>query len=898
VPINHYSFSLSIANRTYLPLFLAIVMVWELFAPKAGRAQIVPDNTLAPNQTIVTTPNSAKDFQVTGGDRIGQNLFHSFERFSVPEGGGVTFVNDNPQVTNIFSRVTGSSISEINGYINSGGTSANFNLFLINPNGIIFGSKAVLNLGGGFFATTADSFIFNDGREFSAKSPTHPLLTINLPLGLQFGTDPGKITLQQTQLKTGSGQNLTLIAGNIEMNGAVLSVPNGRLDLGGVGSNSFVNLSPTESGWALNYSDNENWGKIELLNNSLVGTETIANDKQGNIYITTGSLQIIDSQILSTTEKEAGLGADLSIDAKDRVEIAGTYMGTLSDGSLASFPAGLFMNANGSDEGGTLSLTTNRLILRDGGQISSLNSGLRIPGTIEIEAGEILIEGLSGIYNQLDLEEGGINKNASGGNIQVKANTLSLLDGGQISTSTFGSGDAGKIAIEVTDTLTIANQDIIAIENIFSGIFAQVAEDGTGNGGDIKIETPTLILQGYGSLISATTFGKGDGGNIIILGKDVYLSDGAQIQAATIGQGIGGTIAVNAENIISLRGFSSQFNSPTGLVTSTGTPQDSTSLATARAGDLNIITNKLSIDDGGTISASTYNLGQGGTIDIHANILEISGISSDNTQNSSLSVRAFNSGNAGNINVTTKSLLLSRQGEILAETNSSDGGNIFLKVDRLLSLRNGSTISTTAGITEAFGNGGNIKVNTGFLIALPQENSDIIANAFRGDGGNIAITTQAIFGLHSRNETTDRSDITSSSRLGVRGEVKINTPEVDSSQGLLLLSQQVVDVNKSVTQSCANSNLTKNKLTLTGRGGLPPQPQETSLNSIILEDLGDFEGANFSNNSVNLENTFTPPTIIEAKGWIVDRRGRVILTVESQNLSFSPNQPVFVCQQH
>ncbi len=890
MPTTNYFFSRSIVKRTHLPLVLAIVMVWELFHPNAGQSQIIPDNTLAPNQTIVTTPDSAKEFQVTGGSKIGQNLFHSFEGFSIPKDGGVTFINNNPQITNVFSRITGSSVSNINGYINSGGTSANFNLFLINPNGIIFGANAVLNLGGGFFATTAESVIFNDNQEFSAKSPTNPLLTIDLPIGLQFGKDPGKITLQQTHLKVLSGQNLGLIAGEIEMNGAMLSVPNGRLDLGGVGSNSFVNLNLAESGWALNYSNNPDWGEIKLLNNTLVGTETLENDKQGNIYVTTGSLQIIDSQILSQTEKEAGLGANLSIDAKEKVEIAVT----LSNSSLELVPAGLFMNANGSDKGGTLSLTTNRLILHDGGEISSVNSGLMIPGTIEIEAEEIILEGLSAIFNQLERTED-VNNSASAGNIIIETNKLSLLDGGQISTSTFSAGDAGKIVINVTDTLTIANRDTIAIKNITSGIFAQVAKDGTGNGGDIDIETPKLILQGYGSVISASTLGWGDGGNVIINGKEVYLSDGAQIQAATIGKGVGGTITVNAENLISLVGFSSQ---PTGLVTSTD--EDNSFLGTAQAGDLNIITNKLVINGGGIISASTYNLGQGGTIDIKANTIEISGTSSDNTQNSSLSVRAFNSGNAGNINIKTTNLFLDRQGEILAETNSSNGGNIFLKVDRILNLRNGSKISTTAGIDEAFGNGGNIRINAGFLIALPQENSDIIANAFRGNGGKIAIDTQAIFGLHARNETTDESDITSSSRLGVRGEVNINTPEVDSSQGLLVLSQQVIDVNKSVTQSCTSSNLAKNELVLTGRGGLPPQTQDISLNNTILEDLGNIEAANSENLETNklAEATSTDSTIIEARGWIVDRRGRIILTVESQSLSSSSPQPVFVCQQH
>jgi filamentous hemagglutinin family protein len=873
-------------NNAHLLLFL--VLIGEFCPSRPSFAQIVPDNTLGNDQSVVTTPNAANEFQVTGGTQINQNLFHSFESFSVPEGGGVTFINDNSQINNIFSRVTGSSISNINGYINSGGNAPNFNLFIINPNGIIFGSGTVLNLGGSFFATTAESIVFNDNLEFSATNPTRPLLTLSLPLGLQFGTDAGKISLQQTQLKLTSGQSLGLISGEIETNNAMISVMDGRLELGGVGSNSFVNFTANESKWSLNYQNNSNWGKIELLNDSIIGTETTENDKQIGIRVVTGSLQIVDSQILSTTEKEGGLGSILSVEANNIVEISGK----ISD----DFPAGIFLKVNNSENGGEIFLSTNQLILRNCGQISTTNFNLKTPAKIEIDAKEISIFGLSGIYNQLRSKEE--NSNFIG-SIQVNTEQLLLSDGGQISaSSTFGAGDAGKVIINVADTLTIVNQDIFTIDDYFSGIFAQVSKDVTGNGGDIDIEAAKIVLQNSGSLISATTLGEGNGGNVIIKTQEIYLNDGAQIQAATIGKGIGGTITINADKIISLSGFSKLFDTPSGLVTSTSTDENGSTLGTAKAGDLNITTDKLIITGGGIISASTSNLGQGGTIDIDANTIKISGHSGDKTQNSGLFVRAFDSGNAGDINIKTDNLFLDRQGGIIAETNSSDGGNISLKVDRVFSLRNGSTISTTAGIGEAFGNGGNINIDAGFIIVLPQENSDIIANAFRGNGGNITIATRAIFGFDSRGNTTNKSDISSSSLLGVRGQIEIETPEIDSSQGLILLSQQAIDTSESITQSCSNKDFADNRLILSARGGLPPQPQEFNLDWTIVEDLGDFEPLNHQNNTIDSNTNIRDrvssyPTIIEAKGWIVDHQGKVILTATDRNLS--PNSTSFTC---
>ncbi len=403
------------------------------------------------------------------------------------------------------------------------------------------------------------------------------------------------------------------------------------------------------------------------------------------------------------------------------------------------------------------------------------------------------------------------------------------------------------------------------------------------DGNNLRLSFPNDVVQAdvslsNGASISASAPAGGGGGNIQVQGRRVTLTNGSGISVNTLGSQRGGTLAVTASESVELTGGSR-------LLTQTQ--------STGAAGDIRIDTKRLIVRDGAQVSASTRSEGQGGTLVVTASeSVEVSGTSGFGTPSGLFAIATQEAtGAAGDLRLETGQLTVRDGAVVSASTlNQKNGGNINLQVQDLLLLRRNGEISTSAGTRGAGGDGGNINIDAKLIVAVPFEDSNIIANAFEGNGGNINITTQGIFGIQFREERRRLNDIDASSEFGVNGIVQINTPEVDPSRGLTNLATDVVDASNQIAQNCAAGGTVASKqssFVVTGRGGLPSSPHEMlSIDAV----WSDFRTSLVTRRSKDSEpvaaRAVTPqlatrnpqPAIVEAQGWVINDKGQVVLT--------------------
>jgi large exoprotein involved in heme utilization and adhesion len=430
-----------------------------------------------------------------------------------------------------------------------------------------------------------------------------------------------------------------------------------------------------------------------------------------------------------------------------------------------------------------------------------------------------------------------------GGGINLSARSLFLTDGGQLNAVTSGGGNAGDIVINATDTVSVTGTNTTATPtNLFQTILNRS-----------NFATAPQFVDGVSSGIFTNTNSGGIGGNITVNTRHFSVDNGAVVDARTTASGPGGAIVIN--------------------------------------------TNTFEATSGGQLSAIASGTGTAGSITLNATDTVI--ISGDDP---TYSQRLAQFGSQPDIygklkvgNVGAASALS------VSSTGSGGAGNINLR-SPLLILREGSSITTNARGSNI--TGGNITIDTDNLVAVPNENSDISANAEGSFGGRIIINAQGIFGTQFRNAPTPLSDITATSELGseFNGTVELNTPGIDPNRGLINLPTAPVDTQ--VSQVCqVGVRQNQNSFIITGRGGLPPNPRQVLRSQAVQVDWVTLDaGANNPTGDVQSRGTQRrgsgeqeariannvnnkPPGIVEAQGWVVDANGKVVLVATAPTVT-------------
>jgi len=815
-------------------------------------------------------------------------------------------------------------------------------------NGDVFNAKAGERLPNQLLNVNPNAFLFN-------QIATQPAYSIE---------NQGSLSVPNTQSLLLVGGNTSPNAsstGGVLIDGGTLLAPGGRVELGGIAELGTVGLEVDGNNLGLSFPDSVARASVSLTKGALVDVSgegggdiqiqgqrvTVADGSQvmaktlgpnlgGSLTVTaTDSVEVIgealdgeDYSRLTTRTEGAGAAGDMTINTEklliqDGAQVsAGTVAGSTGRGGKLTVIADLVEVSGASKDGEVLSrlttrtegakdagdmiINTKKLLIQDGGQVSAGTSGPTSTG------------------------DGGTLTITASDSVEVSGESSNGEEFSRLTTRTEGTGDAGDLTIN-TRELLIQNG-----AQVSTGALA----GSTGDGGTLTVTASNLVEvsglvqapnDSISSRLTTRTEGTGDAGDLTINTRELLIQNGAQVSTGALAgsTGDGGTLTVTASNLVEVSGLVEVSS----LVTIPGDTDTVSSRLTTRTegtgdgGDMTINTKKLLIQSGAQVSTGTQyftpeSTGTGGNLTVNASdSVEVSGSVATKLYgtviSSRLTSRTETSGNGGNLRITTgklvirdraevgvnsrlgsgeaanlevvaRSILLDNNATLNARAASVNGGNTTLQVQDLLLLRNNSQVSATAGTAQARGDGGNITIDTDNLVAL--ENSDITANAFQGRGGQVEIAAQGLFGTEFRDRQTSESDITASSAQGPQfsGTVEINTPDVDPSSGLVALPEEVVDASGLVAQRCpagrGNVARESSEFVVTGRGGLPPSPSDPPSSDTVLvgwitlnpEEETRSDPAPATNPTIQ-----TPAPLVEAQGWVKNSKGQVALTAQA-----------------
>ncbi|MCX7592993.1 MAG: S-layer family protein, partial [Fischerella sp.] len=741
------------------------------------------------------------------------------------------------------SRVTGSSVSNIDGLIRANGIA---NLFLINPNGIIFGQNARLDIGGSFVASTASSLKFADGFEFSAAAPqSAPLLTISVPVGLQFGQNPAAINVRgtghnftvaspifspvtrnssSTGLRVQPGQTLALVGGNLSLEGGTLTAEGGRIELGSV-AGGLVSLNPTVGGWSLGYEGVAAFGELKLSEKALADASGIS---AGSIQVQAGNLSVEDGSLVLIQNQGSQAAGAIKVNASESVKVSGTN----SDGTIRSSLTNETVAAGG---GGDVDVSTRQLVVETGATIVAKTFSPATGGNVNINAFDSLqVNGASTVNPSVTSSIVAATFGpGNSGNHTVSTGRLSATRGGTVASASFGTGKAGNLSVNATDSV-----EIVGVEpNLFapSGLLASTFN--TGNGGNLTVNTPRLTIRD-GGRVDASAFASGAAGNVTInvpefvevkgtvpgsvnpslivssanlVDKSLQqlfglpplpsgssgdvtintgqlkITDGALVSTRSDGSGTSGNVRINARSIFldNKSGITSELGGT--IAAGQISVFSPVTIRGGKGGDIAISTQQLAVKGGSSISTATFTNAPGGNVTIDASdSVEVSGAGPFQSPVSFLGVSTFNTGDVGDITINTGKLRI------------RDGGRI-------------DSLTTTSGST------GSITINASKSVEVSGKLPGTSIPSLISAGANIENEfARQIFGLPP-------------APTGASGDVTIDTDQLIIKDGAL------VTVSNQGAGDAGNLKVTSGSIRLDNQGKLTANSAAGTEGNILLK---------------------------------------------------------------
>lgn len=710
-----------------------------------AQAQIVTDGSLG------ARVNLGGDVAIIGGDlgrRSGENLFHSFDRFSVGSGARATFGLPDG-VGRVISRVTGAEASALNGLISfaddasvSLPVAADFWFF--NPNGVFVGPDAQFRTSGALYFSGGDSVIFSDGATFSADTSQPLTITSARPEAFGFlNAAPGPVVIQGTELPA-QGDGITLSGGEVTIDGAILRSDQAAETLtliaGGEGD-----IAPVQPGERLVLTS----GKIRI-SGALEGdvrTGSLETLNGGAVRLYAGEVEIDGGRALSIASRAAG--GDVDVRADRLILRNGGDIGTLTVGVS---PVGAPVGDN--RDAGAIRVTARDITLTNGGAIRSQTQS-RISNPMERagDAGRITVDGFDRLLITRaggDVEtaiESEVAARADGnaGLVLVTGGDLQLNDGGSIFSLTFGDGDAGAVEVDVA-TLTVTDGSQIGSgardnpEEVAIGLAATPAFDAraTGRGGSVTVRASEAMsfsgklrprptdpadaeLESAGILTATEGEIAGRGGDIFASAPLIILSNEAEIGAETFSDADAGGITLEGGM----------------LIVRDGSEISTTSRTTGDAGNVTLrFTDSIDLPSDGSIASSAQ---------------------TELPQDSS---EAFD-GTAGRVLIQTGALTVGPDSQVATTSLSADGGAIIVDASRFAFVNDGNV---TTSVASSDGAGGSIDFSGGPLALGAAARIESTADA--GDGGTVTISSAITF-----LETPDAA-IDVSSALGQDGTIQ------------------------------------------------------------------------------------------------------------------------------